>query len=310
MSIQVNGLTKIYGEQKAVNDISFTIPKGEIVGFLGPNGAGKSTTMKMLTCYIPPSEGKALVGGFDIIKDPLKVRQKVGYLPESNPLYHEMYIREYLDFAAGLNRVANRKSKIEKLIEQTGLTPESHKKIGQLSKGYKQRVGLAQALLNEPEVLILDEPTSGLDPNQLVEIRKLIREIGKEKTVLLSTHIMQEVEQMCDRLLIIDKGQIVADKRVNSMSENSDERYWMEIRFEKPILNAQLSSLEIQERKAENHIVISGHDTKQMAKSIFEIAKSTDNVIYELKEVKRNLETMFRELTNSTSTETIEKPEE
>jgi ABC-2 type transport system ATP-binding protein len=219
MSIQVNGLTKIYKEQTAVNDISFTINKGEIVGFLGPNGAGKSTTMKMLSCFIPPSSGSAIVAGFDILKDPMQVKARVGYLPESNPLYFEMYVREYLDLIAGINKIKNRRQRIEELIEITGLSPECNKQIGQLSKGYKQRVGLAQALLNNPDVLILDEPTSGLDPNQLVDIRKLIKEIGKEKTVMLSTHIMQEVEQMCDRVLIIKSGQIVKDENVNTIGQ-------------------------------------------------------------------------------------------
>lgn len=217
MSIQVSGLTKVYGEQKAVNAISFDLKKGEIVGFLGPNGAGKSTTMKMITGYLPPTDGTAKVCGFDVQEQAMDVRRRVGYLPEANPLYYDMYVREYLEFSAGIHRLAKPKARIEEMIQITGLTKEAHKKIGALSKGYKQRVGLAQAMLHNPEVLILDEPTSGLDPNQIVEIRDLIISIGKEKTVLLSTHIMQEVQAMCSRVIIINNGQIVADDSIEGL---------------------------------------------------------------------------------------------
>ncbi|HEY0273236.1 MAG TPA: ATP-binding cassette domain-containing protein, partial [Chitinophaga sp.] len=210
MSIEVAQLCKVYGEQKAVDDISFSLQKGEIAGFLGPNGAGKSTTMKMITGYLPPSSGHALVCGFDAVKAPLEVRKRVGYLPEANPLYPDMYVREFLRFIAGVHRLgAAGEGRVEEMIRVTGLEPESKKKIGDLSKGYKQRVGLAQALLHDPEVLILDEPTSGLDPNQLSEIRQLIRSLGANKTVILSTHIMQEVEAMCSRVIIINKGRLV-----------------------------------------------------------------------------------------------------
>lgn len=223
MSISVQSLTKIYGSQKAVNDISFELKKGEVVGFLGPNGAGKSTTMKIITGYLPPSNGTAVVCGFDILKEPMEVRKRVGYLPEANPLYYDMYVREYLEFSAGIHKLGKAtKSKIEDMIEMTGLNIEAHKKIGTLSKGYKQRVGLAQAMLHDPEVLILDEPTSGLDPNQLAEIRDLIIRIGKEKTVLLSTHIMQEVEAMCSRAVIINRGNIVADDTISALKQKGD----------------------------------------------------------------------------------------
>lgn len=220
MSIKVDQLTKIYGKQVAVDAISFDIPTGQIVGFLGPNGAGKSTTMKMITGYIPPSSGTGTVCGIDLVEDSIEVRKLVGYLPENNPLYLDMYVKEYLEFIAGLSGVSKIKSAVEKAIEMTKLTPERHKKVGQLSKGYRQRVGLAQALIHEPKVLILDEPTSGLDPIQVVEIRQVIKDLGKDKTVLLSTHIMQEVEAMCDRVIMISKGKLVADDLVTTLTKD------------------------------------------------------------------------------------------
>lgn len=218
MSVKVEQLTKVYGEQLAVDHISFEIKKGEIVGFLGPNGAGKSTTMKILTGYIPATSGMATVAGFDVTDEHQNVQKRIGYLPESNPLYFDMYIREYLEFLAGVHQLgAHGKQRIQEVIEQTGLRVEEKKKIGALSKGYKQRVGLAQAMLHNPEVLILDEPTSGLDPNQIVEIRDLIKNFGQSKTVILSTHIMQEVEAMCDRVIIINKGKLVADDTLKNL---------------------------------------------------------------------------------------------
>ena len=230
MSIEVAGLQKNYGAQKAVNDISFNIHKGEIVGFLGPNGAGKSTTMKMITGYLTADAGKALVCGIDVALDPISVKQKIGYLPEANPLYVEMYVREYLDFIAGVHQLVNRKKAIEDVIFLTGLTIESKKKISELSKGYKQRVGLAAALIHDPEVLILDEPTSGLDPDQIIEIRNVIKAQGKNKTVLFSTHILQEVEAICDRVIIINKGKIVADDTLlNLTASNSLEEKFREL---------------------------------------------------------------------------------
>lgn len=217
MSIEVKNLLKVYGAQKAVNDISFSVKKGEIVGFLGPNGAGKSTTMKMITGYLQPSSGEAIVCDLKVNENPIGTKQKIGYLPESNALYYEMYVREYLAFIAEVHHVENQKSKIENVIQQVGLTPEAHKKIGQLSKGYKQRVGLAAALIHDPEVLILDEPTSGLDPNQIVEIRDVIKQLGQNKTVLFSSHILQEVQAICDRVIIINKGSIVADDQLSNL---------------------------------------------------------------------------------------------
>ncbi|HMN32116.1 MAG TPA: ATP-binding cassette domain-containing protein [Chitinophagaceae bacterium] len=223
MSISVTQLTKLYGEQTAVNDISFNIQKGEIVGFLGPNGAGKSTTMKIITGYIPSSKGKAFVCEKEVSDNLHFIQQKIGYLPESNPLYFEMYVREYLEFLANVHQIKNVQQRINEVIELTGLNKEEKKKIGALSKGYKQRVGLAQAIIHNPEVLILDEPTSGLDPNQIVEIRELIKNFGKEKTVILSTHIMQEVEAMCDRVIIINKGAIVADSEINELQKQHNQ---------------------------------------------------------------------------------------
>jgi len=219
MSIVVSNVSKVYGTQYALNNISFEVKKGEIVGFLGPNGAGKSTMMKIITCFIPPTEGDVSVCGFDIWNDSIEVRKRIGYLSESNPLYYDMYVHEFLEFIAGIYHVKNTKQRIEEVIVMTHLEIEQHKKIGALSRGYKQRVGLAQALIHDPEVLILDEPTTGLDPNQLVEFRELIRQCGKQKTVLLSTHIMQEVEAMCNRVIIINKGDIVADNSMQELKE-------------------------------------------------------------------------------------------
>jgi ABC-2 type transport system ATP-binding protein len=220
MSIDVSQLTRMYGEQKAVDDISFSLNKGEIVGFLGPNGAGKSTTMKIITGYLKPDKGTAVVGGINVQEDPLAAKRKIGYLPEANPLYYDMYVQEYLGFVADVHKVSNKKQKINTIVETVGLTPEKRKKTGQLSKGYKQRVGLAAALLHDPEVLVLDEPTTGLDPNQIIEIRELIRSLGKNKTVLFSTHILQEVEAICDRVIIIDKGKIVANSSLFDLKAN------------------------------------------------------------------------------------------
>jgi len=218
MSIEVSNITKLYGQQKALDNVNVNIHAGEVVGLLGPNGAGKSTLMKIITCFIPPTEGFVKVSGFDIQEKSMEVRKRIGYLPENNPLYIDMYIKEYLEFIAGIHQLGPiSKYRIENIIHLTGLDEEQNKKIGALSKGYKQRVGLAQALIHDPEVLIMDEPTSGLDPNQLLEIRNLIKEIGKEKTVMLSTHIMQEVEAVCDRAIIINKGKIVADQSVASL---------------------------------------------------------------------------------------------
>lgn len=217
MSIKVENLTKVYGEQRAVDAVTFEAKKGEVLGFLGPNGAGKTTTMKMITCFIPQTAGSAEVCGFDTATQSMDVRRRIGYLPENNPLYKDMYIKEYLEFVAGLHNVSNKKSRVDEMIEITGLGLEKKKQINALSKGYRQRVGLAQAMLHDPEVLILDEPTSGLDPNQIIEIRNLIKQLGREKTVIFSTHIMQEVQAICDRVLIINRGKIVADDSIDAL---------------------------------------------------------------------------------------------
>ena len=296
MSIEVNNLSKVYGTQKALNNVSFKINKGEIVGFLGPNGAGKSTMMKILTTYINASHGEAKISDFNIESDSKKVQQLVGYLPEHNPLYLEMYVKEYLAFNAGIYNVP--KSRIAKVIEITGLTPESHKKIGQLSKGYRQRVGLANALLHDPEVLILDEPTTGLDPNQLVDIRHLIKSLGKEKTVFLSTHIMQEVESMCDRVIIINKGEIVADKKLNELRDSKQQTVTVE--FDYRVEDVFLKKLP--------HVtsVLNIHDfvyeitfstTEDMRSVVFDFAHDNKLKILQLNQKNASLESLFRELT-------------
>ena len=238
MAIDVQQLSKHYGEQKAVDEVSFSVGKGEVVGFLGPNGAGKSTTMKILAGFIPQTSGKATVCGFDVETESLEVRRRIGYLPEHNPLYLDMYVREYLEFVARLYGLKGRKATIAQMIDRTGLTPEQHKKIRQLSKGYRQRVGLAQALLHDPEVLILDEPTSGLDPNQLADIRRLIQDLGEEKTVILSTHIMQEVQAICNRVVIINKGRLVADDRTEELANLAQGEFLFSVEFkgERPML--------------------------------------------------------------------------
>lgn len=298
MSIEVKGITKKYGSQVALNNISFSVKRGEIVGFLGPNGAGKSTLMKILTTYISSDTGSAWVGGNDIVKDSDKVQFITGYLPEHNPLYLDMYVREYLAFNASVYKV--KKSRVEEVIQLTGLTPESHKKIGQLSKGYRQRVGLANALLHNPEVLILDEPTTGLDPNQLVEIRQLIKNIGKDKTVFLSTHIMQEVEAICDRVIIINKGNIVADAKLNDLKDTSKQI--IEVEFDLRVEQQFLSDLPnlISCENTFDFIWELTFDTqKDMRPAIFDLAHDNGLKILQLNHKNKNLETIFRELTQS-----------
>lgn len=245
MAIVVEKLTKLYGEQRALNEISFDVKPGDILGFLGPNGAGKSTTMKILTCYIPQTSGKASVCGFDVLESPIEVRRQIGYLPELNPLYTDMYVKEYLQFTAeiqGLGKQA--KSKVDEMIDKVGLRVEQRKKIGQLSKGYKQRVGLAQAMLHNPKVLILDEPTSGLDPNQVGEMRNLIKEIGRDKTVILSTHIMQEVEAMCNRVIIINKGKLVANDKLDALQKQRSGNITIEVEFKSAVKESVLKAIE------------------------------------------------------------------
>lgn len=297
MSIEVENISKVYGKQKALNHVSFKINKGEIVGFLGPNGAGKSTMMKILTTYIPATDGKAQVSNFDVSSNSKKVQKVVGYLPEHNPLYLEMYVREYLNFNAGVYQIP--KSRIEEVIELTGLSPEAHKKINQLSKGYRQRVGLANALLHNPEVLILDEPTTGLDPNQLVEIRQLIKSLGKEKTVLLSTHIMQEVEAICDRVIIINKGEIVADKKLNELRESKQQTVVVE--FDYRVEEAFLKALPKVKSVLNTHdfiYEITFTTTEDMRSIVFDFAHDNKLKILQLNQKNESLESLFRELTS------------
>lgn len=299
MSIEAKNVTKYYGKQAALNDVSFKVKPGEIVGFLGPNGAGKSTMMKIITCYLPPSKGKVKVSGLDIFDQSIQVRKKVGYLPETNPLYTEMYIREYLMFVAGLYKVGNKKKRVEEMIEMVGLTPESNKKIGALSKGYRQRVGIAQALIHDPEVLILDEPTSGLDPNQLEDIRSLIRRIGKKKTVMLSTHIMQEVEAICDRVIIIKKGQIVADNSVSKLKESAGQEVII-LHLEKPVAKSRFKSIEgvakIEETEPGKYRITAQKDARILPQ-INAIAAAENLEVTELRKAEKSLEEVFKSLT-------------
>ena len=297
MSIEVNNISKSYGTQKALNSISFSIQKGEIVGFLGPNGAGKSTLMKILTTYLLADDGSALVNGHDVMTDTKAVQSSIGYLPEHNPLYLDLYVREYLAFNADVYKVP--KLRIEEVIQLTGLSAESHKKIGQLSKGYRQRVGLANALLHNPDVLILDEPTTGLDPNQLMEIRNVIKNVGKDKTVFLSTHITQEVEAICDRVIIIDKGKIVADKKLDHLVSENKEQV-IEVEFDYQIEEQLLAKLE----NITSYINI--HDMtweltfvaeKDMRPAIFDFANANGLKTLQLNQKNKNLEAVFREIT-------------
>ncbi|WP_299209194.1 gliding motility-associated ABC transporter ATP-binding subunit GldA [uncultured Dokdonia sp.] len=296
MSIVVKNITKTYEVQKALDSVSFTLKKGEIVGFLGPNGAGKSTMMKILTTYLTPSEGTASVNSYDTIKNTQDVRKSVGYLPEHNPLYLEMYVREYLAFNAQVHKTP--KERIEEVIQLTGLTTEAHKKIGQLSKGYRQRVGLANALLHDPEVLILDEPTTGLDPNQLLEIRGLIKSIGKEKTILMSTHIMQEVEAICDRVIIINKGKIVADKKLQDLREGQQQKVIVE--FDYRVETVALERLEKVASVKNTHdfiYEITFSTQEDMRSKVFDFAHDNELKILQLNQKNASLESLFTELT-------------
>ena len=303
MSIKVESLTKVYDTQIAVNNISFELKKGEIVGFLGPNGAGKSTTMKMITGYLPATSGKAMVCGFDVQERPMDVRRRVGYLPEANPLYFEMYVREYLEFSAGIHKLGkDKKERIEAMITMTGLSKEAHKKIGALSKGYKQRVGLAQAMLHDPEVLILDEPTSGLDPNQIIEIRDLIKNIGSQKTVLLSTHIMQEVQAMCSRVIIINNGQIVADDSIAHLQAANTKKDVLVVVFENnidPALLKNLTNVERFESTAPDKWQFTTNSPESLRREIMQWSLQHNINISSLQAETQSLEDVFRTLTNN-----------
>ncbi len=303
MSLNIASLTKIYGTQVAVNSISFELKKGEIVGFLGPNGAGKSTTMKMITGYLPATSGTAHVCGYDVQQQPMEVRRRIGYLPEANPLYYDMYVREYLSFTAGIHQLGKQsKARIEDMIGLTGLGKEAHKKIGALSKGYKQRVGLAQAILHDPEVLILDEPTSGLDPNQIVEVRDLITRIGREKTVLLSTHIMQEVQAMCSRVIIINNGNVVADDSIDHLRRRDAEEGSLIVHFEAAIDTGLLDKLpDVLRREAlgENKWKLYTAQPDRLRKKVMQWALDHDINIHSLQEESQSLEEVFRRLTRT-----------
>ncbi len=300
MSIVVEGLLKNYGAQKAVNDISFSISKGEIVGFLGPNGAGKSTTMKMISGYIASDAGRVQVCGIDFSVDPINVKKKIGYLPEANPLYLDMYVREYLDFIAGVHKIVDKKKAIEDVIVLTGLTVEAKKKINQLSKGYKQRVGLAAALIHDPEVLILDEPTSGLDPNQIIEIRNVIKTQVKNKTVLFSSHILQEVEAICDRVIIINKGKIVADDQLKNLQNSKSDQFHVRVIFQEIVdvaLIQNLSAVVSVNSISATDFLLATKDPDIVRKQLLELTIANDLNIISLQTESNSLENVFRELT-------------
>ncbi len=300
MSVQITNLVKIYGSQRAVDDVNFEAKRGEVLGFLGPNGAGKTTTMKIITGYLPPTAGEVKVCGFDVVTEPMSARARVGYLPEHNPLYKDMFVQEYLHFVAGVHGVAKPKNQVAKMIERTGLGSHQHKQIGELSKGYRQRVGLAQAMLHDPEVLILDEPTSGLDPNQIIEIRSLIKSLGEEKTVILSTHILTEVEAICDRAIIINKGKLVADSSVGELRQRFSGQSIVTAEFAQSIEKQRLE-------KIKNVVSV-----KSVGKNIWQLAAKTDHdiraevfafavanqlVLLELKKETISVEDVFQELT-------------
>ncbi len=302
MSVEVKNLVKTYGSQNAVNNISFTTQEGSILGFLGPNGAGKSTTMKIATCYLPPTSGSVTVCGYDVVEQPIEVKKHVGYLAEHNPLYLEMYVHEYLHFIGGIHGLKgkNLSDRVKSMVDRTGLGVEQNKKIGALSKGYRQRVGLAQAMIHDPKVLILDEPTTGLDPNQIVEIRQLIREIGKEKTVIFSTHIMQEVQQLCDRVIIVNKGNIVADEKLADLRNTVGDVALILAEFEKEIDHLLLSALEgVLEVSAtgQGKYQIRTSPKADVRSAIFRLAAENNLPLVGLKQEELSLEKIFRELT-------------
>ncbi|MFN2394143.1 MAG: gliding motility-associated ABC transporter ATP-binding subunit GldA [Bacteroidales bacterium] len=301
MSILIKNVTKKYGDQKALDDVSIQVNKGEVVALLGPNGAGKSTMMKIITCYLPPNEGDVKVFGHDVLSESLKVRRVVGYLPENNPLYPDMYVREYLEFVAGIHKLGSRtKQRVKEMIEQTGLELEHHKKIGALSKGYRQRVGIAQALIHDPEVLILDEPTSGLDPNQLVEIRNLVREVGKHKTVLLSTHIMQEVEAVCDRVVIINRGKIVADAPTRELQLLNLTNRIIKAEFDQPADFEQIKEIkgvvEVQQDN-ETTVRIFVNSDEDLRARVFKLAVEKNWILLSMGYEDQTVEQVFRKLT-------------
>lgn len=299
MSVSVKGVSKIYGSQKALNNVSFEIGTGEVVGFLGPNGAGKSTMMKILTSFITQSEGEVKVCGIDVINNSIESRKKIGYLPEHNPLYLDMYVKEFLTFIADIHKIKNKKERVNEMIELTGLTPEKTKKIKQLSKGYRQRVGLAAALIHDPEVLILDEPTTGLDPNQLKEIRVLIKNIGATKTIMLSTHIMQEVEAICDRAIIIKNGEIVADNLIEALQQGASEVI-VEVEFEKAIDLNKIRSIYTVNRiidLGDNKFEIYSKENSDVRPQISQFAIDNSNLVLSMQKREQKMEDVFQNLT-------------
>lgn len=299
MSIEVKNLLKIYGQQKAVNNISFTVNKGEVVGFLGPNGAGKSTTMKIITGYLQPNEGEVWVSGVNVSTNPLQTKKKIGYLPELNALYYDMYVKEYLGFVAELHNVSNREKAINMVIDTVGLERERNKKTGQLSKGYKQRVGLAAALIHDPEVLILDEPTSGLDPNQIVEIREVIRQQGLNKTVLFSSHIMQEVEAICDRVIIINKGSLVADDKLSELKSSTSSNV-IKVSFKGPVDRQILQDLPAAAAvngMGSNMWLLHTGEPEELKKQLLELSLRNNLDIVSLQSENQSLEDIFRSYT-------------
>ncbi len=301
MSISVKNITKVYGEQKALDNVSFEVNSGEIVGFLGPNGAGKSTMMKIITCFLPQTEGEVKVCGFDVQDQSLEVRRNVGYLPEHNPLYLDMYVKEYMRFVAGIHKMKKSDLRIEEMINLVGLGREQHKKIGSLSKGYRQRVGLAQALIHDPKVLILDEPTSGLDPNQIVEIRNLIKKIGQEKTVMLSSHILPEVEAICNRVIIIDKGVIKANDKTQAVVKQSTIHKVLTVEFSEKVSEKSLKSIAgvSAAKHVRNNLWALSHDGElDIRKDIFDFAVSEKIAVLTMQQVEKTLEEVFKELTN------------
>jgi ABC-2 type transport system ATP-binding protein len=305
MSIEVKDLTRIYGAQKAIDQISFSVSRGEIVGFLGPNGAGKSTTMKILTGCLKPSHGQAFLNGIDVQVHPIQTKKITGYLPESNPLYTDMYIREYLSFISDIHKLTSKKEKINSTIDQVGLRPEAGKKISQLSKGYKQRVGLAAALIHSPEVLILDEPTTGLDPNQIVEIREVIKNYGKNRTVLFSSHILQEVEAICDRVIIIHQGKIIADKNLAELRKDQKGKFIKVIL--KEAVNADqfhgLDQLRGISRASDYEWELEAADPELLKKQLLSLSLQNNWNIVSLQSENRSLEDIFRGLTKTTTNE-------
>lgn len=300
MSIIVSGIHKKYGTQEAVHDVSFTLQKGEIVGFLGPNGAGKSTTLKMITGYVKPDAGSISVEGMLVHEQPLAVRKKIGYLPEANPLYYDMYVREYLFFIAGVHQVAAPREAVERVIQLTGLTREAHKKNGQLSKGYKQRVGLAAALVHNPPVLILDEPTSGLDPNQIIEIREVIRQLGEDKTILFSSHILQEVEAICDRVLILNLGKLVADNRLQQLQSSENDEHVVEVHIKETVPASdwnEIPGITQVKTAGTGKYQLHTHQPEAVSKALLQWAVAKGYTLISFKTEQVSLEDVFRNLT-------------